>query len=95
MTRKIIQEINVPSNQDIRRKVIAHKNRMPIVKCPCGYEILLVPDLKAMNLAINKHLDQHKKAGDNIERLNESLARDVISLSSKTTSSNAHKLKTI
>jgi hypothetical protein len=84
MTRKIIQEINFPSDQGRRRKVIAHKKRMPIVKCLCGYEILVVPDLKAMNLAINKHLDkhlnQHKKAGDSIERLNESLAKDVFVL---------------
>ena len=83
MARKTIQEINFPSNQDRQSKVIFHKKRMPIVRCLCGYEILVVPDLKAMNLAINNHLAEHKKAGDNSERLNEFLTKDVIVLASK------------
>ena len=39
-----------------------YKKRMPIARCVCGFEILVLPDLKAMNLAISNHLTAHKKA---------------------------------
>ena len=31
--------------------------------CECGYEILLLPDLKAMDQAIQNHLLEHKNRG--------------------------------
>jgi hypothetical protein len=34
--------------------------KMPIFHCACGAEILIVPDLAAMNKAIKNHLNQHK-----------------------------------
>ena len=34
---------------------------MPIIKCACGTKILVVPDLKAMDLAIKNHVAEHKK----------------------------------
>jgi hypothetical protein len=34
---------------------------MPIIKCVCGTKILVVPDLKAVNLAIKNHVAEHKK----------------------------------
>jgi len=72
VTRKSIQEINFSHSQNRQRKVAAYKKRMPIARCPCGFEILVVPDLKAMNLAINKHLDKHRKANDgSAEKLTE------------------------
>jgi len=37
------------------------KERLPIIKCECGAEILLLPDLKAMNRAIKAHGIEHKK----------------------------------
>jgi hypothetical protein len=61
MTRKSIQEINFSSNKDDQRKTAKYKKSMPISRCTCGFEILVVPDLKAMNFAINKHLNAHKK----------------------------------
>jgi hypothetical protein len=42
----------------------AHQ-KMPILNCTCGEKILVVPDLRAMNTAVKKHLDKHKNAGDN------------------------------
>ncbi len=33
---------------------------LPIIKCECGYEILLIPDLVAMGNAIEKHVLEHK-----------------------------------
>jgi hypothetical protein len=35
---------------------------MPIIKCACGFEILVVPNLKAMDRAIKNHVTKHKKA---------------------------------
>jgi hypothetical protein len=45
-----------------KEKSIDQPTRMPIVRCPCGLEILVVPDLKAMDLAINKHKAEHKQS---------------------------------
>lgn len=39
------------------------KSRLPIIKCECGYEILLLPDLKAMDQAVQNHLLEHKNRG--------------------------------
>ncbi|HEX7482566.1 MAG TPA: hypothetical protein VF350_03770 [Candidatus Bathyarchaeia archaeon] len=36
------------------------KSRLPIIKCECDYEILLLPDLKAMDKAVQNHLLEHK-----------------------------------
>jgi len=36
--------------------------KMPIFLCTCGAEILIVPDLAAMNKAIKNHLNQHNKS---------------------------------
>jgi hypothetical protein len=41
------------------------KTRLPIIKCDCGTEILLLPDLHAMNRAINTHVAEHRKKGRN------------------------------
>jgi len=39
------------------------------VRCVCGAEILVVPDLKAMELAIENHVDEHRKASNDSERI--------------------------
>jgi len=36
-----------------------------VIKCECSYKILLVPDLQAMNQAIEKHVLEHKNNGTN------------------------------
>ena len=41
--------------------VIILKGTLPIIRCTCGASILLLPDLKAMNKAIENHLAQHKE----------------------------------
>ena len=41
------------------------KELLPIIKCECGTQILLVPDLQAMNRAINAHANEHRKKGKN------------------------------
>jgi hypothetical protein len=37
------------------------KEGLPIISCECGAEILVVPDLKAMNRAIKTHVAEHRK----------------------------------
>jgi hypothetical protein len=37
------------------------KERLPIINCECGAEILLLPDLQAMNRAITAHVAEHRK----------------------------------
>lgn len=37
------------------------KECLPIINCECGAEILVVPDLKAMNNAFKTHVDKHRK----------------------------------
>jgi hypothetical protein len=57
---------------------------MPIVKCICGTEILVLPDLKAMNLAIENHVTiKHKTTPDDSESLTEFLAEQVLLLATK------------
>ena len=41
------------------RKNQKNKNNLLIIKCKCGAEILLVPDLKSMNKAIENHIAEH------------------------------------
>jgi hypothetical protein len=52
-----------PAKKSARRKV---EQKAPTLKkstitCPCGVQILLVPDVKEMNLALEKHVSEHKK----------------------------------
>jgi len=64
MSKRGIQESNFIFSKDRIGKFIGHKTRMPTVKCVCGFEILVVPDLKAMDRAIRNHVAEHKKASD-------------------------------
>lgn len=86
MTKKIIQEINYSSDKDRRGKIVSHKKRMPTVRCLCGCEILVLPDLTAMNRAINNHVAAHKQArdgSDRIDSLAEFLTKRVLMVASK------------
>lgn len=56
---------------------------MPVIRCVCGSEILVVPDLKAMYLAIKNHVVEHKKNFDTSERLTEFLTEQVIIVANK------------
>ena len=58
---KKIQDAKLKINKEITKE---NRKRsmfnLPIVKCSCGAEILLVPDLAAMDRAIKKHFADHK-----------------------------------
>jgi hypothetical protein len=75
----------VNNSKDKNFGTSAHLNeRLPTIKCDCGEEILLLPDLQAMNNAIKNHafehfkevrIDKNKSAIDNISDI---LSRRVI-----------------
>jgi hypothetical protein len=44
------------------------KKYLPLITCDCGAQILLVPDLHAMNLAINAHVAEHTRGKVNTSR---------------------------
>jgi hypothetical protein len=44
------------------------KERLPIINCECGAEILLLPDLQAMNRAIKTHMAEHRKNERNTKK---------------------------
>ncbi len=79
-TRKRIQEINFTSDQDRSGKFAAHTKNMSTIRCVCGSEILVVPDLKAMNRAIKNHVAEHKKESDGsaLDSLTGFLAEQVL-----------------
>jgi len=44
------------------------KEGLPIISCECGAEILVVPDLQAMNRAIKTHVAEHRKKERNTQK---------------------------
>jgi hypothetical protein len=42
-------------------KAPVREKARPLIRCECGFAILLVPDLKAMDRAINAHATEHGK----------------------------------
>jgi hypothetical protein len=46
-----------------RLETISRKgDALPTIKCSCGAEILVLPDLEAMNTALKNHVEAHRKA---------------------------------
>lgn len=85
-TRKRIQEISFTSDQDRSGKFAAHKKGMSTFRCLCGSEILVLPDLKAMNRAVKNHVAEHKQADDgsvSLDSLEEFLTEQVLIVSSE------------
>jgi len=39
------------------------RRHLPVITCVCGYEILILPDVKIMSQAIEKHVLEHKNKG--------------------------------
>jgi hypothetical protein len=60
------------------------KERLPIINCKCGTEILVVPDLQAMNRAIKNHAAQHRRKKSNT-RKNEITSHKVSEMLSQLT----------
>ena len=63
------------------------KSRLPLIKCVCGHEILLVPDIKAMGRANENHARKHmkkefgeKKAVEVFEKVSDDLISQLFDL---------------
>lgn len=66
----------------IQYNFVASNDGMPIYSCDCGVQILIVPDIPAMNEAIKNHLAIHKElTGKTLTE--ESLAKRIIESLSK------------
>ena len=91
MTKKNYQEINFASGQHRKNKPSKSKNGMPTIRCLCGLRILVVPDLKAMNRAIKKHVAEHKQADNGLvpDSLEEFLTEQILIAASKMNLPNA------
>ncbi|HSV50096.1 MAG TPA: hypothetical protein VLH35_07240 [Candidatus Acidoferrales bacterium] len=48
-------------NQEKEVIVAVNRSKMPIFTCSCGKQILIVPDMKEMNRAIEAHVAEHKR----------------------------------
>jgi len=81
MTKNVIQESNFTYSKDRNGKFVAHKTHMPFIKCYCGFKILVVPDLKAMNRAIKNHVAEHNKSSS--EKFADYLAEQTLIVTSK------------
>jgi hypothetical protein len=62
ITKKSIQEINFTFEQDRKSKFVSHKKGMCTIRCACGFEILVLPDVKAMDRAVENHVAEHRVA---------------------------------
>ncbi len=64
---------------------------LPKVRCECGDEILVVPDLKEMGKAIEDHVNMHLQnlkaphcTPAEAERLNDALTKQVLNIAGQT-----------
>jgi hypothetical protein len=78
------------SDKTIKR---SFKHNLPILKCECGYEILLLPDLKTLGKAIEEHAMEHnKKYGltqEEADSLQDNLIAQALSMASVIMTSSA------
>ena len=81
MSKGGIQKSNFVFSKDRISKYVAHKTRTPFVKSVCGFEILVIPDLKAMNRALNNHVSKHGKLPS--KRLTDFLTEQILIVTSK------------
>ena len=80
MKKKNCQEITFSSGQDSKSKSRFYEKKMPTIKCVCGFKILVVPDLKAMNRAIKNYVAEHNKSSS--EKLRDFLTEQTLIVAS-------------
>ncbi len=77
------QKTNFGSSQE--NKSAKFQKGIPTIRCLCGFKILVVPDLKAMNRAIKTHVAEHKQADYDLDfdSLEEFLTQQTLIMASK------------
>ncbi len=78
-------------NVHISKKKAHGSAGLPVIKCSCCVEILLVPDVKLMSKAIEAHVEEHrqkvkdpKEAEEEAERVRNDLTEKVLKKAGKT-----------
>ncbi|MCW4003744.1 MAG: hypothetical protein NWE95_07530 [Candidatus Bathyarchaeota archaeon] len=66
-----------PTIRDTKVKAAPQSKEPLTIRCTCGAKILIVPDIAAMNLAIQKHKAEHKEADEGflVQQILETLAK--------------------
>lgn len=87
MAGKRLQSIHLPFDPDYYIKGPSpnrSSKRMPIIHCICGAPILVLPDLKAMNKAIENHIAAHKRKNnvDLTDELRDFLIKQLFAVTS-------------
>ncbi len=67
--KESIQKIHLTSNQSNKSELSYNKTELYTIRCICGSEILVVPDLKAMDKAVQNHIAEHKQTKDDPSKL--------------------------
>lgn len=52
---------NEAAKADVLKKGVSRNAAKSTIKCECGWETSLVPDIKTMSEAIEAHVDTHRK----------------------------------
>jgi hypothetical protein len=64
---------------------------LPIIRCSCGFELLLLPNVQVMGEAIEKHALEHKKEIELTQEQTESLKDYLIAQAFKLASEEPKK----
>jgi len=66
------------------KKNCVHFNQLPVIRCECGAEILLIQQVDLMSKAINSHVEEHRakisdpiKANAMAKRIEDHLIKQV------------------
>jgi hypothetical protein len=80
----VVMHSNKPNKGSLRKNLL-------LLKCECGYEILFLPDLKALGKAIEEHVLEHKNKNaltqKEVDVLQDSLIAQALKLVSEITNS--------
>ena len=57
------------------KKTELRLGNMPIVRCECGVELLLIPDLAEMGKVVEEHAKTHKNGGNKPEEAEREFGR--------------------
>jgi hypothetical protein len=65
----VTEAVRIANTLEDKNPYATHpKESLPLIRCECGAEILLLPDLQAMNRAIKAHVAEHKTKEKNDRR---------------------------
>jgi hypothetical protein len=56
-----LDNLNLQQKKEANAQRTQNAKKMPLYKCSCGTEILIIPNLAAMVTAIHNHIAEHKK----------------------------------